>query len=83
MSMCKKWLFGLRHVGKKNALELMLEESEYNKNNVQINEGSYLIDIRRADVKEHTSRRAAGAESDNLISFERMIRNIENRFDDE
>ena len=69
--------------GKKNALELMLEESEYNKNNVQINEGSYLIDIRRADIKEHTSRRAAGAESDNLISFERMIRNIENRFDDE
>ncbi len=67
--------------GKKSALELMLEESELNKNNIQITEGDYVIDIRRADEKEALDM-AVGAENSNLVSFDRMIQNIENRYEE-
>ncbi len=67
---------------KKSALELMLQKAESNKKQIQISQGSYLIDIRQADEKEHLEK-AVGADSDNLVSFERMIRNIESRYNDE
>lgn len=62
--------------GKKNALELVLAEAEQNKNELHISEGNYIIDIRRADEKEQNLK-AVGAEYDNLVSFDRMIQNLE------
>lgn len=69
--------------GKKNALELVLTEAERNKNNIQITEGDYIIDIHRAD--EEPLVKAVGAEIDinNIVSYDRMIQNLENQQDSE
>lgn len=68
--------------GKKNALEVVLAQAERNKNEIKITEGDYIIDIRRADENERVEfEAAAGAEKDHLVSFERMIENIESRLE--
>lgn len=67
--------------GKKNALEVVLAQAEQNKKEIKITEGDYIIDIRRADEQE-VYEKAVGAEDDNLVSFDRMIQNLESRLEE-
>lgn len=62
--------------GKKTALEIVLKKAEENEKTVRITEGDYAIEIHRADEREYD--KAVGAD-ENLVSFERMIKNCENR----
>lgn len=66
--------------GKKNALEVVLAQADRNKDEIKITEGDYIIDIRRADEQE-IYEKAVGAEDDNLVSFDRMIQNLESRLE--
>lgn len=61
--------------GRKNALKLVLEKAEENKKNIKISESNCLIEIYHAN--EQPLKKAAGADTKNLVSFERMIRNRE------
>ena len=66
--------------GKKSALELVLAKAEKNKE-IQIAEGNHIIEIQRANEK--MLEQAVGAEVDvnNIVSYDRMIKNLENQDD--
>ena len=65
--------------GGRTALEIMLEKAHSNKD-IKIVSGNPVIEIQKSGEKESV-RKAAGAENDNIVSFDRMIRNVES-FDD-
>lgn len=58
-----------------------MAQAERNKNEIKIAEGNYIIDIRRADEQE-VYEKAVGAEDDSLVSFDRMIENLESSLDE-
>lgn len=61
--------------GTKTAVEMALERAYRNKKEIQIVKGSSVIEIHYAN--EQPLKKAAGADTKNLVSFERMIRNRE------